>query len=40
MFKDVKNPKSDEALKFAFTIIASVFLIITIAISYEITQWI
>lgn len=40
MFKDVTNPKAEEIFKFAFAIIASVFLIITVAVSYEISRWI
>jgi hypothetical protein len=38
MFKDIVKPQVDETFKFAVVIVASVFLIITIAVSYEITQ--
>ena len=37
MFKDVSTPKMDEMFRFAAIIVASVFVIITIAASYEIT---
>ena len=40
MFKDVENPRQDEMFKFAVTIVASIFLTIIIAASYEITRWI
>ena len=40
MFKDVQNPKQDEMFKFAIAIVASVFIVVAIAASYEITQWI
>jgi len=40
MFKDVAKPKVDETFKFAFAIIASVFITIAIAISYDITHWV
>lgn len=38
MFKDVTDPKADEMFKFAVAVVASVFLIVVIAASYEITN--
>lgn len=38
MFQDVSAPKMDEMFRFVVIVVASVFLVITIAASYEITQ--
>ncbi|MDO8241110.1 MAG: hypothetical protein Q7T51_03990 [Candidatus Moranbacteria bacterium] len=38
MLKDVKKPEQDELFKFALAIIISVFLIVVVSVSYEITQ--
>jgi len=38
MFKDVRAPKIDEMFRFAATVVVIVFLIVTVAISYEINQ--
>jgi hypothetical protein len=38
MFEDVSAPKMDEMFRFAAIIVASIFVIITVAVSYEITR--
>lgn len=38
MFKNVREPKIDETFKFAVIILAFVFLVVIVAISYAITQ--
>jgi len=38
MFKDVKNPQLDEIFTFAVSVIVTVFLVVIIAVSYEITR--
>jgi hypothetical protein len=38
MFKNVSAPKIDETFRFAAIVVASVFLIVVIAASYEIAQ--
>lgn len=40
MFKDITNPKVDEAFRFAIITVSAVFLTVIIAISYELAQWI
>ncbi len=38
MFKDVQKPKPEEAFRFAITITISIFMLVTLVASYEISS--